>query len=149
MATGAEFLSKRQPEGGDYRGKAFEAKPGAAAKADLRSGAPIIEQGKNPYLMMEKKMATLRRALREQLKGEVLDPAELENTVEFAINSVDLTALAKIEGSNEAMKSALENMATEIAKTAIENMPMAMPEDQADVAARKAEAVERARKHAA
>jgi hypothetical protein len=99
--------------------------------------------------MMEKKMATLRRSLREQLKNEVLNPDDLENAVEFALNGIDMTAIAKVEGSNEAMKAALENIAAEAGKKAIETFPMAMPEDTTETAAKKAEAIERAKQNAA
>lgn len=143
MATGAEFLSKKVGEAGDYRGRAFEVKPGAKQESSVRSGAPITQEGENPVAMMGLKLELLRGNVRKELAGQFKDDAAVEAAVEKAIanmTAAEIDALPRIKGSNAEIRASIKELAGKLAESVLPEIPESAIEDlreEAEVEAQK------------
>ncbi len=123
MATGPEFLSKRD------RTDETSGKPETKTVSTVQSGAPMLQNGENPYAVIGLKMEFIRGEIRKKLETQILDQKNLENTVELAMSlmsSSQVETIPKLEGKDA--KTTLKEMATGLADRAISLMPLAMPE---------------------
>lgn len=141
MATGAEFLSKKVGEAGDYRGKAFEVKPGLKQESSVSSGAPITQEGKNPVAMMGLKLELLRSNVRKEIAGQFKDDAATDAAVERAIanmTAAEIDALPKIKGSNTEIRASIKELATKLAESVLPELPESAIEELKEVAEEEA-----------
>ena len=124
MATGAEFISKRD------RTDEIWNKPGAKVETDIRSGAPMLQKGENPYAVMGVKMELLRTSLRTILKDQYSNADELAKGIEKAVAKMtpaEVEMIPRLEG-NEG-KNAIKDLSIKLAEAVLPELPTSAIEE--------------------
>ena len=124
MATGAEFISKRD------RTDEILNKPGAKVETDIRSGAPMLQKGENPYAVMGVKMELLRTSLRTILKDQYSNADELAKGIEKAVAKMtpaEVEMIPRLEG-NEG-KNAIKDLSIKLAEAVLPELPTSAIEE--------------------
>lgn len=124
MATGPEFLSKRDRTGETW------IKPEAKPESDIRSGAPMLQKGENPYAVMGAKMELLRASLRTILKDQYSSADELATAIEKAVAKMtpaEVEMIPRLEGPEG--KNAIKDLSIKLAEAVLPELPASAIEE--------------------